>query len=288
MKNHTGKGMLILGVMLSTILFSVLRMIHALFPLVDIFVEWGWSLLMIIVVSVLIQMVFAGLAVMIIMPVILGSNKWRRWLPEYLRTDKHNVLMGMLSFALFCGLAALISLPMGIFKGDLSVVFSFPDIRPDPDVIGWGYFILALVPGIWEELAFRGLIQSKLRQVFSTKVSIFLSSLFFGLFHFSTLLSQAPFLAVFGVIMAFFFGIGWGHMTVRARSVVPAMISHYLVDALGQIFLHVDSTDPALTTGFFILLSLLFPLGNILLVKMMVKWKGDANEQVIHPHPASP
>ena len=75
--------------------------------------------------------------------------------------------------------------------------------------------------------------------------------------------------AIPGVIMAFFFGIAWGYMTVKARSVVPAMISHYLVDSMGQIFLGVNSTDPALTTGFFLLLTLLFPVFNIVLTKMM-------------------
>ena len=102
-------------------------------------------------------------------------------------------------------------------------------------MIGWGYFLLALVPGIWEELAFRGLIQSKFRTTFSITASILLSSLFFGLYHLSNLVTQSPSQAIPGVIMAFFFGIAWGYMTVKARSVVPAMISHYLVDSMGQI-----------------------------------------------------
>jgi len=138
-------------------------------------------------------------------------------------------------------------------------------------VLGWGYFLLALVPAIWEELAFRGLIQSKLREIFSTKISILFSAAFFGLFHLSNILTQAPSLVIFGVIMAFFFGIGWGYITIRARSVVPAMISHYLVDSIGQIFLGVNSTDPALVTGFFVLLTLLFPVFNIFLAKIVYK-----------------
>jgi membrane protease YdiL (CAAX protease family) len=165
------------------------------------------------------------------------------------------VLLGILSFVVFCVLATVISLGMGIFEGDLAIVFAYPDIRPDPDVIGWGYFLLSLVPGIWEELAFRGLIQSKLREVFSSTLSVLLSAVFFGLFHFSNIVTQAPSQVIFGVIMAFFFGIGWGFMTVRARSVIPAMISHYLVDSTGKIFLSVDSSNPALVTGFFVLYS---------------------------------
>jgi len=269
MKNNTGKGMAILKAALSVILFSLFLKFDSILQVINTFVEWGWSLLPIIFTSVLIRMVLAGIVVLIILPNVLGCKNWRTWLPRYLMADGKIVLMGIFSFVIFTTLATVISLLIGIFKGNISAVFTFPDIRPDPDVIGWGYFLLALVPGIWEELAFRGLIQSKFRMTFSTRVSVFLSSIFFGFFHFSNIITQTPSQVIFGAIMAFFFGLGWGYVTVRAGSVVPAMISHYLVDSMGQIFLGVDRTNPALTTGFFLSLTLLFPIFNILLAKLM-------------------
>jgi membrane protease YdiL (CAAX protease family) len=271
MKNNIGKGNVILRVILSVVLFSIFIKIDTLFSIMNILAERGWSLLTIILTAVLIRMIFAGLVVLMILPLILAFKSWRSWLPEYLRIDSKIVLTGFLSFGVFCTLATIISVGMGIFKGDLSTVFAFPDIRPDPDVIGWGYFLLALVPAIWEELAFRGLIQSKLRIVFSVRTAILLSAASFGLFHFSNLLTQSPSQAIPGVILAFFFGIGWGYLTVRTRSVVPAMISHYLVDSIGQIFLNVDNSNPVLTTVFFLLLTLLFPVFNILLAKTVYK-----------------
>ena len=132
-------------------------------------------------------------------------------------------------------------------------------------------FTLALVPGIWEELAFRGLVQTRLRKVFSIPVSVVFSALFFALFHFSLLLTHSPVDASVKVVMAFFFGIGWGYLTVRARSVIPAMIAHYMVDALGQIFLQVNSVNPALATGYFTLLTLLYPLFTILLTMLIYR-----------------
>ncbi|MFN2235823.1 MAG: CPBP family intramembrane glutamic endopeptidase [Anaerolineales bacterium] len=271
MKNKTGKRNVILRVILSVVVFSFFIKIDTLFSMMNTLAEKGWPLLVIILTAVVIRMFFAGLVVLIVLPLILGFKNWRSWLPEYLRVDSKIVLTGFISFGVFCTLAAIISVGMGIFKADLSTVFSFPDIRPDPDVIGWGYFLLALVPAIWEELAFRGLIQSKLRKVFSIKLSILLSAASFGIFHFSNLLTQSPAQALPGVILALFFGIGWGYLTVRTRSVVPAMISHYLVDSMGQIFLNVDNSDPALTTGFFLLLTLLFPVFNILLARIVYK-----------------
>ena len=271
MKTKAPKGKLIFLVILATIVFSIFIILDSLFSVANTLASRGWSLLPILFVIVLIRMIFAGLVVLIILPLILRSGSWRDWLPGYLRIDRKIVLLGLLSFAVFATLATVISLSMGIFKGDLSAVFAYPDIRLDPDVIGWGYFLLALVPGIWEELAFRGLIQSKLRTAFSNPVSILLSSLFFGLYHLSNLVTQSPAQALPGVIMAFFFGIGWGYMTVKARSVIPAMISHYLVDSMGQIFLGVNNTDPALATGFFLLLTLLFPIFNMILTKVTYK-----------------
>ncbi len=285
MENKTEKGKIIFTAILAVILFSVILKIDSIFSIANTLAELGWSLLSILLVSVLLRLIFAGIAVLVVLPLILRSGSWREWLPRYLRIDLKIVLLGILSFIVFGAIATVISLGMGIFKGDLSAVFAFPDIRPDPDVIGWGYFLLALVPGIWEELAFRGLIQSKFRTVFSSTASILFSSLFFGLYHLSNMVTQSPSQAIPGVIMAFFFGIGWGYMTVRARSVIPAMISHYLVDSMGQIFLNVDGTNPALTTGFFLILTLLFPIFNIVLVKMMYKKRArDEYSNILHQY----
>jgi len=269
MNKKSSKLIIILTIFLATVLFSIFLKLDSVLQLADRMVDRGWSLVQILLTLTGFRLVFAGLVVVVVLPLVLGVKNLWNCLAEYLRTDLKVFLAGLFSFVIFCALAAGLSLVMGIFKGDLSTVFSIPELRPDADVIGWGYFLLALVPGIWEELAYRGLIQSRLRQVFTTRVSITLSAVFFALFHFSNLVFQPLSLVVPGVVMAFFFGLGWGWLTVRSRSVVPAMISHYLVDALGQIFLAVDSSDPALTAGFFLSLTLLFPLFIILLSRLM-------------------
>jgi hypothetical protein len=67
--------------------------------------------------------------------------------------------------------------------------------------------------------------------------------------------------------VAFLFGIAWEVMTVRSRSVLPAMISPYLVDSVGQAFFGVRGADPARMTGFFLLLTLTFSLCAIALTR---------------------
>lgn len=269
MKKSNNKIGIILRIALALILFSLLIKADSIFQVANRLADRGWSLLSILLVITLIRLILAGLAVVFVMPLILGEKNIKENLARYLRADAKELLAGILSFVLFCVLAAVLSLALGIFEGDLAAVLAFPDLRPDPDVVGWGYFLLALVPGIWEELAFRGWIQSSLLKKYRPWISVLLSSVFFSLFHFSNLVNQDPTQVVLGAVMAFFFGLGWGWLVFRSGSVVPAIISHYLVDSVGQVFLNVNDTNLILASQFMLLLTLLYPALTILLAKFM-------------------
>lgn len=271
MEKNEGRFSFIVRVILATVVFSLFLRVDSIFSVVDSFVDLGWSLGAILVTITGVRLILGSIVVLLIMPPILKFGQIKTWLPGFLRTDKKNVLLGVLSFAIFVVLAVVLSLAMGIFKGDLGIVFAMPDIEPDPDVVGWGFFFLALVPGIWEELAFRGLIQSKARKLFSVPMTVLFSALFFGLYHFSILVSEDIGQVIPKVIMSFFFGIAYGYMAIKARSVIPSIISHYLVDSMGNIFLGVDTADPALATIFYLVLTLLFPLVNVLLTRWMYR-----------------
>lgn len=287
MENKSTKMETIFRIILGIILFSVFIKLDSIFQLPDLLVDRGWSLLQILLVITGIRLILAGLIVVFVMPVIMGEKNIRESLARYLWIDSKVLLAGVLSFALFSILAAVLSLTFGIYRGDLAAAFAFPDLKSDPDVIGWGYFLLALVPGIWEELAFRGWIQSGLLKKYSPWISVLLSTVFFSLFHFSNLIFQDFSQVILGVIMAFFFGIGWGWLVLKSGSVIPAIISHYLVDSLGQIFLNVNDTNLVLTSQFFLLLTLLYPLLTILLFRLMYNKQergiGLENQQVPNP-----
>jgi sodium transport system permease protein len=77
---------------------------------------------------------------------------------------------------------------------------------------------LALLPAICEEIAFRGLILSGLRQRFHAGGAIVLSSLLFALYH----------LNVFQFVPAFVLGLVLGVLAVRSRSILPGMLFHLL------------------------------------------------------------
>ncbi len=104
----------------------------------------------------------------------------------------------------------------------------------------------SLIPGIWEEVLFRGIVITLLLKKYSEKESILLSALLFGFFHNAGLMNSiyysdsALFYNVIGVqlkvIHTFFSGIVYGYLFIKTKSLVPGMIVHYLYDTFVGVF----------------------------------------------------
>src|SRR5262249_45655802 len=83
----------------------------------------------------------------------------------------------------------------------------------------WPYIlVLALMPAVLEEVAFRGFILTGLRQRMRPWSAILLSSLLLALYHMN----------VFQVLPAFALGVALGLLAVWSGSVVPGMLFHFL------------------------------------------------------------
>ena len=81
------------------------------------------------------------------------------------------------------------------------------------------YFLaFALVPAICEEIAFRGFVLHGLHHGFRPRNAVLMSSFFFALFH----------LNVFLFLPTFLLGVVLGLLTVRSRSLFPAIVFHLL------------------------------------------------------------
>lgn len=76
--------------------------------------------------------------------------------------------------------------------------------------------LMAVSPGICEELVFRGAFLGLLRRVASTRGALVLSSLFFALIH----------LSVFRLLPTFLLGLLLGVLTVASGSLLPAIVLH--------------------------------------------------------------
>ncbi len=91
--------------------------------------------------------------------------------------------------------------------------------------LGTMIVVLALMPAVFEELAFRGFILSGLERQHRTRSAILLSALMFGFLHVLMSLFQQLFNATL-------LGIVLGLLAVRSRSILPGIIFHFLNNAI--------------------------------------------------------
>ena len=83
-------------------------------------------------------------------------------------------------------------------------------------------FGLGVLPGVCEELFFRGFLLSSLRREMNTAAAVIVSAVCFGLFHVVLAGGAAPERLIPSTVMGLL--LGW--VTWRCRSVVPAMVLH--------------------------------------------------------------
>jgi sodium transport system permease protein len=93
--------------------------------------------------------------------------------------------------------------------------------RAGAERMGLSLLVFAVLPALGEELAFRGFILTGLRRRYRTRTAILLCAFMNALFH----MNVFAFLPVFGVSAAL------GLLTVRARSLAPAILLHFLTKA---------------------------------------------------------
>ncbi len=92
----------------------------------------------------------------------------------------------------------------------------------DPARVGPYFLVLAVLPAVCEELAFRGFILGGLRRRFRPWTAVLLSSFLFAVFHMN----------VFQFVPTFALGVVLGLLTVRSGSVLPAVLFHLLHNTL--------------------------------------------------------
>ncbi len=85
--------------------------------------------------------------------------------------------------------------------------------------------LMALLPAVCEELAFRGFILSGLRHTGSKWRAILISSVFFGMTH--GILQQSIVASIFGLVL--------GYIAIQTNSIFPCMAFHAAHNALGLV-----------------------------------------------------
>jgi membrane protease YdiL (CAAX protease family) len=88
--------------------------------------------------------------------------------------------------------------------------------------LGIQLFCIALMPAVWEEIAFRGLVQDHLGQVTGRTEALWLTAALFAIIHAQWL--SMPYLFLMGVVL--------GHLRQRSGSLLPGMLLHGAHNAL--------------------------------------------------------
>lgn len=180
-----------------------------------------------------------------------------------------NVLICIGSIVVFGGSTVFFAILLGSYSFDPSILLRNPSIDAGYLRFGWFIFIFMIRAGVWEEVAFRGVILNLQLKKYSRNISITLNGLFFGLFHLLNLLSGQNYYVTFmQVIFASFLGFALAYMYTKTKSLIPCIIIHYLIDTIGQLFLNV--TFPNL---FNLTLFLIFGIGVVptLLIMIIVR-----------------
>ena len=153
-----------------------------------------------------------------------------------------NIILGIGCFIIFFTSTYITANIFGTFIFDLDVIFGAPSLSPLR--IGWLFFIIMLIPGIWEEISFRGVITTLYLRKYSELTSLILVSVIFGLFHLLNLLSLQPLIpTIIQVMYAAILGILFGYLFIKTKSLIPSIILHYLINSAGQLFMNAYFSD---------------------------------------------
>jgi len=146
------------------------------------------------------------------------------------KMTSRNILLGIIvSFSFFI-CVVFTAILLGVYTSNFSLLVS-PDYE---NGLGWFIFIFALIPGMWEEIAFRGIILTFLLSRYSVKKALIFDGFLFALFHiFNYLILGQDLLSVLlQSIAAVLVGVTLAYLTIKTGSILPAIIIHYSIDVI--------------------------------------------------------
>jgi membrane protease YdiL (CAAX protease family) len=225
------------------------------------FIGWGVAVLWL---DLGFRTLLGAVVVLAVLPWLFGYSRSRPWFGEYRRrlratagsSPGHTIGASVASVSIMAALIVGTAFAVGVRLAD-----------PAAALASWRWFmvVLALVPGLWEELAFRGLILSNLQDRYRPWVAIAISSLLFGLFHISNLLLRGPDQVIMEMVMAAVVSLAWGYAVVATGSVIPAIASHYFINVFIELLLPAALSESA-SAAIFGSLTFAYPVLTIIAV----------------------
>jgi membrane protease YdiL (CAAX protease family) len=185
------------------------------------------------IISFTIQAVFWIFIVPFILHLPNGKEPYR----DYFRSIKLTPI-SPLGKKLLYGIFGSILTLAGLFLAALLYggwVLDFNQILPPTTWV----LLYSLKPGIWEEVAWRGVILTLLLKKYNERKAIVINAVLFAFAHLTNLLVGQPPIVMLGQLIFVFTGtLFLGLLFVKTKSLIPGMITHYAGDAFGPLFLY--------------------------------------------------
>lgn len=203
-------------------------------------------------ISFLVQFLFAGITLLVLIPILLGVPTTFKPYYGYLESIrlKNYKPIGKI---IFIGITSSVfilffSLFLPSMTGDLIIqpdrVFG-PPVRdnnaPENSVLGWFGFIMFLIPGIWEEVIGRGIILTVLLRKYPLEKgkhhkAIAIGGFIFGLMHLLNIpkLINEPSFVLGQVVWSTIIGIAWGYVAIGTNSLYPSIFIHWIIDVFSS------------------------------------------------------
>ena len=174
------------------------------------------------------------------------------------RISTRSILLGLIVSFTFVICIVLTAIFLGVYTSNFSLLVS-PDYE---DGLGWFIFVFALIPGIWEEIAFRGVILSFLMSKYPLRKALIFDGVLFSLFHIFNylILGQELIDVLLQSLAAVAVGVALAYLVVKTGSLLPAIMIHYSIDVTlfisGFIF---DLSDTSSALVFALLALIVLP-----------------------------
>jgi membrane protease YdiL (CAAX protease family) len=270
----------LLSGILITVIFSIVLSINVIFSVDTNLINAGFSDFFVYFTDFSIRFLSGTIIVISIVFLMKSVSEKHISVKEYIKTDvwlskgfstKKTFLAGIISSLCYFMICIVVASGLGAFKLDLDIIFRNPDVTTG---VGWFIFLYALIPGIWEEITFRGVILNSVKSKYSANIAILVSSILFGFFHVITfiIVNETLEMLIFYFMMSTLFGLTWGYMVVKCESILPGILAHYIIDAFGYaIITHPMNSGESIAGPFFMVTSFLYPLVSFLLAKTFLK-----------------
>jgi len=274
-----------IGISILLLLYAIFLFLPDLIELPIIFILLELPYITLLFIDFLITFGIIGTLWLFLVPFKLHLPDGKKSFLEYIkiihlstvRPIGRNLFIGIICsiIAFLCFLGT--GLILGRYEFNPLILFGNPN--ENTGAIGWFIFFMMLIPGIWEEVSFRGVMLPLLSKRYSQRSAIILNGVIFGLFHLLNLIMMiligAPIILTFiQVIYASCLGFLFAYIYVKTESLLPSIIIHYLIDSVGNLFLNFHF-DNIISVILFLVIGIgVLPLVfNFFIVKYIVQRK---------------